>query len=104
MGRTSEWIVAGSACILMAFSATSSFGETPVFQRELLAARSVAILVRSVDPGAPDLSDFENSVRSRLADEIQKRKLFHVVDSPTEADLVCVYLLYAPRWVQQRKP
>ena len=91
-------------CILIASCATPSFAQDLPLPKELSAAKSIAVLVRLLGATGVGLpSDFADSVRSRLVEEIQKHKRFEVVESPWDADLVCVYVVYGPEWVQRRK-
>jgi hypothetical protein len=93
------WIPSVSACALLALLTVPSFAEIPELER----GRTLAVVVRSVNPIGPESPDLASSVRTRLEGEIAKWKWFRVVDDPAKADLVCLAVLYAPQMVERRK-
>jgi hypothetical protein len=91
---------AGIISVFLIVAATTA--EATEIRKELSAAKSIAVLVHFVYP-EKEPSGFADKIRSRAIAEIQKRKRFEVVDDPAKADLVCLYVLYGPQWVEQRK-
>jgi len=75
----------------------------PALAQDLASARSLAVVVRVVNPFAEVPAGFTETIRARFADEVRKRKRFEVVDDPARADVVALYLLHGPQWVERRK-
>lgn len=97
---TMDGMRAGIISAFLIVAATTA--EATEIRKELSAAKSIAVLVHFVYP-EEEPSGFVDKIRSRAIAEIQKRKRFEVVDDPSKADLVCLYVLYGPQWVEQRK-
>jgi hypothetical protein len=72
--------------------------ETPKISEEVLAAKSIAILVRLVDPIGVEADGFKDLLRARAEDRIRQKKRFQIVTDPAQADLVCLLLVYQPSW------
>src|SRR5947207_10880966 len=72
--------------------------ETPKISEEILAAKSIATLVRLVDPIGTEPDGFKDLLRTRAEDKIQQKKRFQIVTDPAQADLVCLLLVYEPSW------
>jgi hypothetical protein len=72
--------------------------ETPKLSEEVLAAKSIAILVRLVDPMGVEPDGFKDLLRARAEDKIRQKNRFQIVTDPAQADLVCLLLVYQPSW------
>jgi hypothetical protein len=86
-----------AACLLVALLAFPSLAQ------DLASARSLAVVVRVVNPFGEVPAGFTDTIRARFVDELRKRKRFEVVDDPARAEAVALYLLHGPQWVERRK-
>jgi hypothetical protein len=76
--------------------------ETPHFPDEVFDAKSIAIITRFVRPAGDEPEGIKDMFRNKLAEKIRQKGRFQLVDDPTQADLVCLYLFHQPTWFHKK--
>jgi len=76
--------------------------ETPHFPEEVFAAKSIAIITKFVRPAGDEPEGVKDMFRNKLAEKIRQKGRFQLVDDPTQADLVCLYLFHGPTWYHKK--